>query len=296
MQKFVLDDTIATSGNQIQSLSQNIYNVSSTVSGYNVSDASDFDFAGAISVISSNLEVVGKKMENTALLITTVIDTHASIQSSLIYDANTSYIEKLNSLKSQSQPTSNYNRATYYGYSSGYSSGGTSEVTLAVSDEMTSNEQALTVSQEFAVVGSLGAIKTFTSWDLSSSNNDIENNFGNQNEFAKNNEITYNEEGFAIVNGRYVIICSSNYGTIGDYIDFIQSDGTTIKCIIGQTVETEEDNLLSDQNNLFEFVVNNEIWDNNHENIGSEKCHPEWNQNIIKVINYHNQQNNEEDK
>lgn len=45
--------------------------------------------------------------------------------------------------------------------------------------------------------------------------------------------MNFDDEGFARINGRYVIACTSTYGNVGDYVDFYQEDGSVIQCIIG---------------------------------------------------------------
>jgi len=59
---------------------------------------------------------------------------------------------------------------------------------------------------------------------------------------------------FAVVDNRYVIACTTTFGNIGD-------------CII-------------------EFVVDENSWyPNGHANPGTDSCHPEWNQDIVKAEN-----------
>ena len=100
----------------------------------------------------------------------------------------------------------------------------------------------------------------------------------------------YDSEGFAKINGRYVIACTTTYGKIGDYLDFYQEDGTIIKCIMGDAKNQTDAGCNKwghkDGNCIVEFVVQTDTWYNtNHENPGTSTCHPEWNQEIVKVVN-----------
>lgn len=76
----------------------------------------------------------------------------------------------------------------------------------------------------------------------------------------------FDSEGFGIVDGRYVIACSTLFGKTGDYIDFYQSDGTIFHCIIGDAKGNQAGNLnpwghVSGEGenayiNVVEFLVN----------------------------------------
>ena len=43
----------------------------------------------------------------------------------------------------------------------------------------------------------------------------------------------YDNEGYARINGRYVVALTSTFGTIGDYVDILLDDGTLIQAVIG---------------------------------------------------------------
>lgn len=103
----------------------------------------------------------------------------------------------------------------------------------------------------------------------------------------------YNSDGFAIINGRYVVACTSTFGTIGDYIDFYQNDGTIFKCIMGDEksqVYCDWDHNPAnkwghdDGKNIIEFIK-----DSNHrwpDNPGKPTWYPQWSgKTIVKAVN-----------
>ena len=103
--------------------------------------------------------------------------------------------------------------------------------------------------------------------------------------------MNFDEEGFAKIGDRYVIACTTTFGNVGDFIDVYQEDGTVIKCVIGD-IKSQSDAGCTEwgHNNghcVIEFVVDKDMWygSSMHSNPGTESCHPEWNQNITKIVN-----------
>lgn len=103
--------------------------------------------------------------------------------------------------------------------------------------------------------------------------------------------MNFDDEGFGIINGRYVIACTTTFGGVGDYIDFYLQDGTVLACVIGD-IKSESDanwtrfghttppNGLS----VVEFVVDKASWyGSGHANPGTPNCHPEWRQQIVSA-------------
>ena len=87
------------------------------------------------------------------------------------------------------------------------------------------------------------------------------------------NDTKYNNEGIATFNDRYVISTSTKYGEIGDFIDINQSDGTTLKCIIGSVD-------VSSVEPRIDFVVNQDTF------AGSiTDLHPNWLQGVSNISN-----------
>ncbi len=101
----------------------------------------------------------------------------------------------------------------------------------------------------------------------------------------------FDEEGFAKIGDRYVVAVTTTFGNVGDYIDVYQEDGTVIKCIIGD-IKSQKDADCTKWGHdngqcVLEFVVDKSSWygDRMHSNPGTSSCHPEWNQNITKIVN-----------
>lgn len=105
--------------------------------------------------------------------------------------------------------------------------------------------------------------------------------------------MNFDEEGFAKIGDRYVVATTTTFGNVGDFIDVYQEDGTIIKCVIGD-IKSQGDAGCTEwgHNNgrcVVEFVVDKDTWYKNgggaHANPGTASCHPEWNQNIDKIVN-----------
>ena len=103
--------------------------------------------------------------------------------------------------------------------------------------------------------------------------------------------MNFDEEGFAKIGDRYVVATTTTFGNVGDFIDVYQEDGTVIKCVIGD-IKSQSDAGCTEwgHNNghcVVEFVVDKSSWYGSpmHVNPGTSTCHPEWNQNITKIVN-----------
>lgn len=105
--------------------------------------------------------------------------------------------------------------------------------------------------------------------------------------------MNFDSEGFGIINGRYVIACTTTYGQVGDYIDFYLDNGIVLPCIIGD-IKNQNDagcNQWGHNNGecVVEFIVNKDTWysggSGNHANPGTDTCHPEWKGKVTKAVN-----------
>lgn len=118
----------------------------------------------------------------------------------------------------------------------------------------------------------------------------ITNPSSNQYKFREKVGEKYDDKGYAVVNGRYVIACTTTFGSIGDYVDFYQSDGNIIPCVIGE-IKNQNDSGCNkwghyDGNNIIEFIVDNNIWSGSYDNPGTSFSHPEWGgKTIVKAVN-----------
>ena len=93
--------------------------------------------------------------------------------------------------------------------------------------------------------------------------------------------MNFDDEGFGVIDGRYVIACTTTFGQVGDLVDFYQSDGTVLHTIIGDIKNQSDPGCTKWGHNngqvIVEFVVNRDTWYNSsHANPGTASCHPEW--------------------
>lgn len=105
--------------------------------------------------------------------------------------------------------------------------------------------------------------------------------------------MNFDSEGFGIINGRYVIACTTTYGQVGDYIDFYLDNGIVLPCIIGD-IKNQNDagcNQWGHNNGecVVEFIVNKDTWysggSGSHANPGTDTCRPEWKGKVTKAVN-----------
>ncbi len=112
----------------------------------------------------------------------------------------------------------------------------------------------------------------------------------NQYKLREQAGMNFDAEGFGIINNRYVVAVTSTFGSVGDYIDVYQSDGTIFPCIIGDIKNQNDFGCNKWGHNLgkvvVEFVVDKSTWYPFHANPGTSSCHPEWGgKTITKIIN-----------
>ncbi len=102
--------------------------------------------------------------------------------------------------------------------------------------------------------------------------------------------MNFDAEGFGIINNRYVVAVTSTYGSVGDYIDVYQSDGTVFPCVIGD-IKNQSDFGCNKWGHQFgkvviEFVVDKSSWYPSHPNPGTNSFHSEWGgKTITKIVN-----------
>ena len=130
----------------------------------------------------------------------------------------------------------------------------------------------------------LGDVYTFMGWQM------ITAPSSDQYALREKAGMVFDEEGFGIVDGRYVIAMTQTYGRVGDYVDIYLANGTVLPCIIGD-IKGYSDPGVNEWGhmhgqNVVEFVVDTNTWyDNGHANPGTESCHPEWKSTVEKVVN-----------
>ena len=312
MSKFVLDTTaLSYIGDNILSLESEMVSVAGDVSSYDVSEASEFNFGGAISSIASNIEAAGEKIKNTTTLIKNVIDTHTNLQNSLKF-ASESVVTKTTGdlvgkasvavgaasagIAAASRPS------TSGGSSSSYSGSAKStnqnvapaptpkpSVTEEKKEEVAPSAPSAPVDlsggKTIDIPDGLGKVHTYMGWHMITSRSSM------QYKLKEAAGMNFDSEGFGKIDGRYVIACTTTFGNVGDYIDFVQEDGSVLKCIIGD-IKNQNDrgcNKWGHNNGqtIVEFVVDKSSWyGTNHANPGTSSCHPEWKQDIVSATNY----------
>ena len=137
---------------------------------------------------------------------------------------------------------------------------------------------------QFDIPDGLGSVHSYMGWQK------VTMRGSQQYAFRESAGMTFDPEGFAVVDNRYVIACTTTFGNIGDYVDFYQEDGSVIPCIIGDFKNQNDAgcNAYGHLNGdcIVEFVVDQNSWyRSGHANPGTSSCHPEWSQDIVKAVN-----------
>ncbi len=110
-----------------------------------------------------------------------------------------------------------------------------------------------------------------------------------QNYLRKRSGEHYDSHGFAIVNGRYVIACTTTFGKVGDYIDFVLDNGKVIHGIMGDEKNQSDPGCNKwghdDGHSVVEFVVNKSMWYGHLDNTDITRFHPEWKSRVKMGVN-----------
>lgn len=118
MAVFMLEtDALTSASSAISSLASQVNDVSSSINGYDTSCEDGFDFAGAKSVLASNVEACSTKITNTASILENVVSAHTELQSSMKFDGSNNY-------SSSSSTSTNGSSSSGGNYSGGGTSGG----------------------------------------------------------------------------------------------------------------------------------------------------------------------------
>ncbi|MBD9337045.1 MAG: CHAP domain-containing protein [[Ruminococcus] faecis] len=129
----------------------------------------------------------------------------------------------------------------------------------------------------------MGTYHTYMGWRTITSSTSL------QYQLRERSGEHYDSEGFAIIDGRYVIACTTLYGQVGDYVDFQRENGEIIHAVIGD-IKNQNDagcNQYGHDNGkcVVEFVVKKSTWYPSHANPGTAGCHPEWNSRVVRAVN-----------
>ena len=283
-------ESVSSSGDSIKTISSELSSLSSNVSGYDVNCEDNFNFSGAKQVIAHNIEACSTKMNNTSKLIETVVSAHNSLQSKLKFNEEKSSEDSDKSGDSSYDSPGNYS-GTHSGSHGRRSSGGShSSGSYSGGSYYGGSASALPgfASSNFAstLAGTLDNQKVtgdvtstllngkFSSVAYAAPNEESLNK--DAKKFLNDDSLIY-KDGYAMINGRYVISCDSSYGKIGDIIQFTKNDGSVVECIIGVNTLSEKYkstiNFIVDKDNppackteFFEKIVDNS---SKIENIGN---------------------------
>ena len=265
MSVFILEtDAASSAASSISSLSTEVANIGSSVSGYDTSCEDGFNFAGAKSVIAGNLEACSVKISNTAKVIESVVSQHTALQNQLKFQdpsqaqngtntngtntsgTNTGGTDTSGTNTSGTNTSGNYtggndNSGGYYpsgggGYDDGgYDGGG--DVTIP---EPTPTEE-VQVDKKGEVKAKLDKIGYAYA--------DEENLSDETKKLLRDQQFNYDENGYAMIGSRYVITCDSSIANVGDVLRFQQKDGNVVDCVVGVTTVSEK------YKNAINFIV-----------------------------------------
>lgn len=297
MAVFMLEtDALTSASSAISSLVSQVNEVSNSINGYDTSCEDVFDFAGAKSVLASNVEACSTKITNTASILENVVSAHTELQSSMKFDG------------SGNTSDSGGNTSDSSGNTADSSSSSSSGVTSSGSVSSGSVSSGSSSSGSYSVGGYSGAavsgrtVSDLVTEKVKDSNNDKvkEASSKDEKETDKNketndreltgileekvttelkdvnyayinsdkvtdkskelfNDATFNYDsntGYALVDGKYVIACDSSVGEVGDIIKFSQKDGSTVECVVGTNTVTDA------SKNVINFIVDKENWAN----------------------------------
>ncbi len=137
-------------------------------------------------------------------------------------------------------------------------------------------------------LGNLTCVYTYMGWSLVTAPDSL------QYKLREEAGEEYDSEGFAKIEGRYVIACTQSWGNVGDIIDFHLDNGMTFKCIIGDIKSSGDSNyskwghLYGNSISVIEFVVQTSTWYPSHPNPGTPSFHPEWKGQVTSADNIGN--------
>ena len=256
MSVFMLDcDPVISGANTINSLANQISSVVDSISGYDTSCEDGFDFSSVKAQMIANVEACVTKFKNTSIYADNVVSAHTSLQKSLTLSKTETNKPASSGYSSSSSPSGGYSGSYYSGGSASVISGGVAAgiaSTISGLDE-TNTESEDKEKDENAITDKIEEV------------NHVGINLDKLDDSLKNdyiNKVTYNGNGYAMIDDHYVVLCNESIGKVGDEIIFKNNNGEEVKCIVGISFEKPTtDNAKSNVS----FVVN-ENWNTENEN------------------------------
>lgn len=274
----------------------------------------DFDWAGTINLINSNINITADRMKNAQKYIQLVVDKHTGLQKTFEYPTvvandtvkKTTPVEnpipvpqdptiKPSSSENQTDSTkaTTINQKTSDTASSSETIVPPSSTTTSTSTKSPgiTNASDYTTpdgARHFTIPEGNGERYTYMAWQA------ITSPSSNQYRLRETAGMNFDDEGFGRIDGRYVIACTTTFGQVGEYVDFKLEDGTILKCIIGDSKGgvNPQYNVSewghNNGKNVVEFIVDKNSWYNKKDNPGTPSNHPEWNHRVTEAYVYGN--------
>ena len=296
-----LDSAITSFSSSIDNLDDDISTATSTLSS--IPSHSDFpDLTSKASMISGSLNNIYSDLKHLSNNMKTYLEVMNKIdaegfdvnlaEAEKYFDTdNVSTVNPTVNVTSWSTATGVTSAATYNSYTNNSFASSTlssSDINVPAGGEYNYEgiEEHLETVEGVIVTlpEGLGSVHTYMGWQC------ITAKSSTQYKLREAAGMKFDEEGFAKIGDRYVVATTTTYGNVGDFIDVYQEDGTIIKCVIGD-IKNQNDagcNKWGHNNGtcVIEFVVDKNVWYKaGHANPGTASCHPEWNQNIDKIVN-----------
>ena len=256
MSVFMLDcDPVISGANTINSLANQISSVVDSISGYDTSCEDSFDFSSVKAQMIANVEACVTKFKNTSIYADNVVSAHTSLQKSLTLAKTETNKTASSGYSSSSSSSGGYSGSYYSGGSASAISGGVAAgIASAISGlDETNTESEDKEKDKNAITDKIEEV------------NHVGINLDKLDDSLKNdyiNKVTYNGNGYAMIDDHYVVLCNESIGTVGDEIIFKNNNGEEVKCIVGISFEKPTtDNAKSNVS----FIVN-ENWNSENEN------------------------------
>ena len=256
MAVFMLETEALTSASSaISSLASQVNDVSSSINGYDTSCEDGFDFSSVKAQMIANVEACVTKFKNTSIYADNVVSAHTSLQKSLTLAKTETNKTASSGYSSSSSSSGGYSGSYYSGGSASAISGGVAAgIASAISGlDETNTESEDKEKDENAITDKIEEV------------NHVGINLDKLDDSLKNdyiNKVTYNGNGYAMIDDHYVVLCNESIGTVGDEIIFKNHNGEEVKCIVGISFEKPTtDNAKSNVS----FIVN-ENWNSENEN------------------------------
>ena len=282
MSVFMLDcDAVTATASSINSLVSQYSQIADSVKGYDTSCEDGFDFAGAKNAIAANIDACTMKVQNTVKLIEGVVTSHTNLQNSFSLEQTGAAEEggTENRVDPISPGTTTGGNVTSGGSTpsgtttggttpsgtttGGYTSGTTPSGSTGGSSGGYTGGGYVGAGAAAGVAGAVGGSSTNeptvqNPTDLTEKVNNVSQVSVDVDRLDAVNKtpivtgMTYNDLGYATYDNKYVIVCDTSLGNIGDNIVFTRADGTTVDCVVGAVVDYSQE-----YKGTVSFIVNN---------------------------------------